>query len=150
MGPATSGVYRTAERSRLLENWASCVYGLRNSESRLMLLFAYHQNRAVSVPDDAAGDAAHQCPPYPAHSPATHYDEARSYHFSNPNDLLVFSPLLRWASCTVPPPSSIFLTGCRVSPELPCQSPRLLVHSIPNGGWLRAPREQSRGSTGRL
>jgi hypothetical protein len=59
--------------------------------------------------DHRVGDAPHESPPYPAQSPATHDDEARSYLFSNPNDLLVFSP----------PPKMGFLDGPPALLDLP-------------------------------
>ena len=57
-----------------------------------MLLFAHHQNRAVSVSNDRVGDTPHERSSYSAATPAAYYYQTRSYFLGKPNDFLVFSP----------------------------------------------------------
>ena len=45
----------------------------------MVLLVAYHQNGAVSVPDDAVGYTPHEGSSYSATTTAAHYYQTRSY-----------------------------------------------------------------------
>ena len=49
-----------------------CSRNLRSSAGRLVLLFAYHQNWAVSVPDDAVGYTPHERSSYSTKTTAAH------------------------------------------------------------------------------
>src|ERR687897_2518170 len=58
----------------------------------VLLLWAYDQHRAVSVPHDRVGGAAHQRPPHATHAPAAGNDKIRSYLLTQSDDLLVRTP----------------------------------------------------------
>ena len=59
--------------------------------SRAFLLRPHHHNRAVGVLDDAARDATHERPSYPALASAAHNYQASAHLLGQRDDLVVRS-----------------------------------------------------------
>src|SRR5215212_7538359 len=71
----------------------------------LFLFGTYHHNRAVGVLDDAARDATHERPPYPALAPAAHNHQASAHLLGQRDDLVVRSSHLEVSLSDLSPAS---------------------------------------------